>query len=736
MTDTRLTPSVLDRLRTLPRRQLAAILAALGLAGGGTYVYTRPDRPPPVTPPPTTGVLARVRIAPPSVGSHLIRVNVPVASAGTYTLQDRNGRALPTQTGIVTRAPNGGPRMVEVLALADTGPGEFALVAGASPDGPAQPADVDLGLRTVDHAGTTYAATDATSTLTRTGPVATTEERRGWLRSPMGATLLGYILAETQVAGADYILADLVVHNGPVPVAGDAYLRDLRVEIPTGYVVTHLLPHPWAGPDGTLIRANPDGTFHAMLQKQATEFRFAVHRPGDTRALAALRLEGFGVCVPGAGLWSPQNPATPWYFPQALPMPTLTANFDAYPYDMTLAGMQSALANGSALPAGQNAGAAGPYHPFGSSYGGVTGGNVIWQWDGLGALLTGRSDKLAEIMAYHRGITDRHRTAIFDSRGAVQRADALAPGWKVAATPALMWNGKEGPLNWKAANQWRYDAVAAMGKLPSYDSYLRGFESLDFQHLVRRTSASMALVWLCNDSIGRWTLELEAEWARMYALETGEGELAAAILKSQQYPGKGGNGGREHGWIRFAIAAQYQVSHDPRLLGWMQADLAHLERAQLPSGGWMALEWGKPADGFPNDAVSQSFENGICGGGVQACYGATGDARYLPLLRRMGDGLWAYHWKGGPITRRAVRPKDITLPAYTASTAPAPMVLDTDDWQTWAQVAAAMNAGSTEVEKCATAAFGADPLASMLSKPLFQLDNRAGLIGLYQSKGN
>lgn len=746
---TRLTQSVIDRLRSMPARTRNALLVLLGLggAGTGTYVYTRPDRPPQTRPPPVdpSGVLAKVRVAPPSGGLHLIRANVPFPASAQESvhLQDRNGRALPTQIDVVTRGPKDEPRMVEVMALAETGAGtqEFAVVAGASPSGPPAPTDVDLTLHTTDHTGARFDSVDATSTLARSGPVVVTDERRGYLRSADGTPLLGFILAETAVAGEDFTLCELVVHNGPVPVAGDAYFRDLRVAIPAGQVVSYLLPQPWADSSGTLIRANQDGTYHVMLQKQSVEFRFVVHEPADSaRATAALRMDGFGVCVPGPGLWSPQNPATPWYFPQGAPMPMPVAgmNFDTYPYSMTLAGMQGALASGAPFPNGQNAGAAGPYHPWGSSYGGVTGGDGIWQYDGLAVLLTGRADKLHEVMAYHRGITDRHRTAIFDAQGGVQKIEDVPP-CKVAASPGTMWGGKEGAFTWKTASPWRYDQVKAAGKLPTYDGYLRGFDPQDFQHHVRRTAASCALVWLCNDSIGRWALEQEAEWARMYAYEIGEGELAAADAKSKQYPGKGAFGGRDAGWARFAVGAWYQVAPDrERFKAWMATDIAVLERAQLPSGGWLAHESGKPTDGFGSDATTQAIEDGInIGAGIQACYGATGDARYAAILRNAGD-RYAYHWafgKGSPFTRDAVRPKDPSLPAYTLTNKPQPVVFDLDNWQSSSLLYAALAAGSAKAEAMVKDMLGPDPLASMLAKPMDKLDNRAPLMAWYQLGG-
>jgi len=659
-------------------------------------------------------------------------------------LVDRDGRALATQATVVTRGPQDEARMVEIMALAQTNAGtqEFGLVAGASIPGPAVSTDVDLKLRAVDHAGTTYVSTDATSVMTRSGPVAMTEERRGYLRSQAGDALLGFIIAETQIAGEDFTLCELVVHNGPVPVQGDSYFTDLRlIDIPAGQVVAHLLPHPWADPNGALIKANVDGTMHVMLQKQCTEFRFVVYEPQDSaRALSALRMDGFGVCVPGKGLWSPQNPNTPWYFPQAMPMPTYVAgmNLDAYPYEMTVVGMRNALANGTSLPAGGggNSGAAGPYHPWGSSYGGVTGGIGIWQYDGLGVLLTGRADKLHEVMAYHRTITDRHRTGIFDMQGGVQRAEQLAPGWKLSAYPGVMWNGKEGQLNWKAASQWRRDQVEALGLRPSYESYLASYEPLDFQHHGRKTAASCSLVWLCNDSIGRWSLEVEAEQARMYSYETGEGELAAALAKSAQFPGKGAFGGRDAGWVRFAVAAWYQVTPNrDRLKPWMEANITVLERSQLPSGCWLAHESGKPTDGFGDDAATQAIEDGInVGAGVAACYAATGDPRYAVLLRNVGD-RYAFHWamgKGSPYTRSTPRPKNPALPAYTLTNKPQPVVLDLDNWQTWSLLASAKRAGSTGVDALIMDAFGGNPLAKMLEKPTFQLDNKAGLIALYQ----
>lgn len=628
--------------------------------------------------------LAAIRCPNLTAAPGLIRTVLPKPATftGPIHLRDSRGLDLPTQTSPVTCGPAGEVRTVEMLAL---GSGQsFTVEAGVGPAAAAISSAPMLVLESRDHAGTIYSAQIVAPKVTRSGAVARTTEGGGSFEAGGKADFLHYKASVTRVAGCDYTLLDLFIHNGCVtaPLNGDLYFDSLVLKIPAGYIVSSALPAPWLSQDGTLVRANTDGTLHLMPQQGTMRFRLAIHKPGDAAALSALRVEGIGVPVPGAG-WSWSDPETAHYFPQCGRMPNNAgvgaSVWNNEPHGFAPQTILSALATGSAAPngGGSNWGAAGPWHAYFDSNGNGGSGQGILQYDGLGLLHTGRLDKLHELMALDRMNGDRHRTALYESDGSVVRAEDKPTGWKTVAWPGQMWGGKEGFVGWKFASQWRRDAVTAQGKLPSYDGYLRSFANYDFAHGARYYSTLLALAYLLNDTLAKWQIDVEAEWARMWCYETGPSVLAEWQAFAQQWPGKGNPSPvREYGWALTIISARYQFSTDPqrraRFAAWADTVVSTAQRAQLPSGSFEAVEHSsgqKPASNFPGHAVRQSIEDDILGGGLRAVYAAFGDFRIPSMLVKLAVGQCTYHHKdgiGGPLWQHPVRPDDRNLPAYTS----------------------------------------------------------------------
>jgi hypothetical protein len=757
----------------------------------------------------------------PSAGRHLVRGGVPCPDIAPERLKNmalrdpRTGLLIPTQVEGYASGPGGEVAMAEVMALWDAPAGgewTFDLVEGEGElVGAVPPPYLNLlgsntlsavALTSDDHRGVRYkssllAPTPALTpvgqhvpardlTWWRNGAIARTLRVAGELRlSPEDSSFdrfMGFVAYLTEVAGENVLIVEMRLHNATAvaPIAGDLYFRDLTLELPEGWEISHLWPEPWAGgvePSGrgararrhALIRRRSDGKPHFFKQMARRLFRFAIHRTGNQeRARRLLEQTGFAVADPGvvkaadpAGpsttLWSLQSL---WhYFPQgeALPISQLRAGASpaalaARPFGGGKSLVWAALQNGSPLPSWANQGAAGPFHPYSISYGGGTGGEGIYQVDAIELAVTGDRSILHAYMAVQRMNTDRCAIGLYDLDGHVVDHEDFNTGW-VLHQPGGFAKGAEGEWTFSKAPQWRRDQVYAAGQQPDYESYLRSFSPYDFQHLVRCTSGSVALAWLDRDPLAWDEVETCGEMSWMWAHE-GHGTLSAAFQRAQAWPGKGAAGGRDDGWAWLAVLARHQlvprtsdyVARRARFASWIAIAKEVVKRAQLPSGFWQAMESGKPFDQLDgSSAVSQSIENGIFAGAVAALARSSGDSSLMDAHLDAAVCLLNFHWSPGTTGAwriRAVRPVSPALPAYDSRddvppTAHLPQ-FDIDSTQLGAVLALARRTalvrgddGALEIlEKAADALTGytGKPVDVLKANILSNLEDRAVLL--------
>lgn len=767
----------------------------------------------------TQTLRARLSTRPSSAGRHLVRgvaacPDIAHARLANLALCDpRTGELVPTQAEANTNGHLGEVGSAEILALVDLpAGGEWVCNMVELEEGAARPsapafADLITGaalsqvmLTSDDHRGVRYRSSLLAPTpalvpagqhvpardLTwwRNGPVVRTLRVAGELRLGLEDTLpdrfLGFVAFLTEVAGENCLIVEMKLHNATAvaPIAGDIYARDLALELPEGWEISHLWPEPWSGgmePAGrartrrhALIRRPTDGKTHFVRQRARRVFRFVIHRAGEAvRARRLLEQEAFAVADPGMvqtatggqTLWSWES--IYGYFPQghALPLSALRAGASpaalaARPFGGGKWPIWDALQHGKPMPSWANSGAAGPFHPYSISYGGGTGGEGIYQVDGIELAATGDRNILHAYMAVQRMNMDRTPIGLYDVDGHVVDHEDFNGGW-VLYQPDLFGKGAEGEWAFSAAPQWRRDQVYAAGQEPTYEGYLRSFSAYDFQHLVRGTSGSVVLAWLDRDPLAWEELETVGELSRMWAHE-GHGALAAAYQSSQNFPGKGAAGGRDDGWAWLAVHARQQLlprtkdfeARRARLSSWLAISGAVVTRSQLPTGFWQAMDSPndkpfKQLDG--SSAVSQAIENGIFSAAVAALARTTGIGAYAACLLDAALGLWRFHWSPGTSAAwriRAVRPVNPALPAYDSRDDVPPTAhlpaWDVDNTQIGNVLAAGLRqaqatfdtAAQQELLQAISALLGgaAKPVEALKANLLSLLEDRAALL--------
>ncbi len=267
---------------------------------------------------------------------------------------------IPAQVEIVTRDPQGRPRVVELIARVDlpAQPGEHTYAVHAAPESrPApfpEPSRVPaILLRAEDVFGHRYTAElSGDREHPGFGSMRWTKQGR-WLRErkvagvmvpemtqpgqpPPLPHLMGVHAYLTELAGEPTLGLTLRVHNGltggtrgqdPLESsAGALYWKSLELCVPAGWQVLAQVRDPFFGKariEGAwnivpLVKPNTDGSLHFMPPQFQFHRRLAL-APAGTEARAAdwLAQRGLGFASLEAGGWSWVNPALAAYFPQA-----------------------------------------------------------------------------------------------------------------------------------------------------------------------------------------------------------------------------------------------------------------------------------------------------------------------------------------------------------------------------------------------------------------------------------
>ena len=404
----------------------------------------------------------------------------------------------------------------------------------------------------------------------------------------------------TTYAHTDAVRLDLHVHNAFTnavandardDVLGDLYFESLTLSVPTGWMIVPLVADPYLGSlsdDGqqasiAIVSPLTDNKLHVLPQRSRFQRSFVL-APLDSQAtaLALAHDRGLGFVVPtnfgSTEAWSWWNPYTARYYPQRMALPRWS--------DATLSSVRTTLANeaqslssiltnGTTSP--NNYPVSSPVlgwaHPFGIAYGGMTGGDEIWLWDGVDVAAARSVDGIRSARLRMRMYTSRQPNALFELAGEPMSVE----GWTRAGPsgpymPVWWFNG---PLLW-VADPWGYGSAdqsqrqlaTSQGRLAPYDAAIRNYAPIDYQHYVRHTRTLKTLVWLANDPLAKLELEAQAEsWRLSYPdvpQNTGGAAIETGYLADKRYaqahPGNGLDFGRGEGWGLDSLVAWYSVA--------------------------------------------------------------------------------------------------------------------------------------------------------------------------------
>lgn len=585
-------------------------------------------------------------------------------------------------------------------------------------------------------------------------------------------------------AKSDVISLDLRVSNGfsgrdattknDDPL-GDVYFESLELWVKKGWMVESSIADSAQGPSYDagkwtaypLVDARADGKLHVMPSQAQFHRRLTIAPTGkQAEAKAYARAENLGFCKEGIAptgqdLFSWWNPATSRYFTQKHLLP----NLDHLGAPQMRAKLGAELATTETrIKTGQpdafpypTMGAMGWAYPWGSKYGGMTGGQEIFMYDGLTTAAAASNEGWRGYEVMHRMYTDRQPTTIFNKDGDPTRvADWVIHGSNGDYIPMnffLKLQTGNDPFGFKLAPLYQVNHVTANGLQPPYETNLKGYGPIDFQHYVRRTRSEKVLIWLGNDAIAKDDARMDAELFHLSYCEyandakgnaNGSG-LLADIKSVTNSPGDGFGFGRGEGWGIDVMNVAYSIN-DPKwrqeVLPWYQkiADLVIAGQGTC-NGFWQAQVNSKWLNGAYQ--ARQSFEQSICEnallGAIEVALRDVDLARQheieaaleASLYAMIGPMGWSQSQKA-PWTQTAVAPLSGgniycgTLPPNGDSGKP-------DKYYTWSSFAYGfeLTGDSTFIDMAELMA-GGNLLAIFEGQGYNTLENRAALLALVQ----
>jgi len=315
-----------------------------------------------------------------------------------------------------------------------------------------------------------------------------------------------------------------------------------------------------------------------------------------------------GQAPTGADLWSWWNPLTARYFPQKHVLPDLSfLDYQVLEGELidTYWMARTALETGSSGNYAVPAKALGWAHPWGISYGGMTGAVEINMYDGVQLAEVGSREGWLGVLLTHRMNADRQPFALYNLDG---EPSSIEDWVKQGSFPHVDMNfwmtllSGEDPFGFKDAPKFQVQYVKDNDLRPPYEGELANYLPHDFQHLVRYTRSPKVLAWLGNDALAKDDLRHAAEIVRMSMHEYPDGygkwhsgaTLFGLTKQVANYPSSGIPWGRGDGWSLDAVVAAHatgdsgyrgEVDHWLRLC----ADL--VAQGQIPCSGFiMAAE--------------------------------------------------------------------------------------------------------------------------------------------------
>lgn len=452
-------------------------------------------------------------------------------------------------------------------------------------------------------------------------------------------------------SGESVVTLDLRMHNGhdgndtgtslDDPV-GKFYFDRLDLTLPSGYSLLQAEPDPLFGgtsSSGDKVRWNvvaplAGNKLHVFPLQAQFHRRLAVApNAAVTRARELLDLSGVafarrGFDGQGNKLYSWWNTGTARWFPQRYLLPslehvghtTLRAQLA-----QNQANLAAAVASGNGLGIYPlEAARLGWAHPWGISYGGMTGGVEINIVDGVQAMESASREGLRYTQLSHRLNTDRQPTALFGADGEPSQVEDWLVNSGIPHLPFSFYMkliGAGEPFGFAAAPTFQVDAAVSQNRTPDYEAELLTNAPHDLQHLIRYTRNAKVLTFALNDPLAKDDVLLQANLFRLgyhnYA-NSPQGAvdgwgLKADIDYAAEWPGRGVNFGRGEGWGVDIAAAAYSVADDgwrQTTFPWFQELVSMLRAAMIPCSGHLnAAVSSKMLDG--KYRASQSYEDSI-----------------------------------------------------------------------------------------------------------------------------
>ena len=414
-------------------------------------------------------------------------------------------------------------------------------------------------------------------------------------------------------------------HNGGLPAKPDVYFTTLTLDVPDGWSYTSVLPDPVVG---SLTLVKPD--LHILPQRMERSFRLILH-PDDETPL--IDLEGWAIGNWSAGGYMPQNVGLPDMSHTTIDL-SVQKDLD-----------YSLLASNSPTIPGDT-----PESPLwpaqGVRYGGMTSGTEIHQYEGVLPAVSGQADGILSLYVQQLRYGARQMGCIYEPNGDPIRPDDYLNSdgsrpWDMYSNVFIGNIPKDSPFEF--ADTGPGDGTA------NYDPLT--YAPIDNQHLVRRTKANKALIWLTNDPLARQYCLMDAVLTRMTFYEGKGGEIAPPVV-----PAEGIAWGRGEAWGADVMAMAYATGTDEyrqRTAGWYQRFLDSLELAQMPNGLFSALDDGKVAEDPPFGDGTNAFywahrsnEQILLALALRAAQEVVGIDTRAPI-QSSSEAIWAFAWKDG-----------------------------------------------------------------------------------------
>jgi len=452
--------------------------------------------------------------------------------------------------------------------------------------------------------------------------------------------------------GEAVVLLDVRFTNGVVnqssgttldDAVGPFYFDALNVDVPPGWSVVQDVVDPMVGTDfnsGSYVR-HPivevqSGNKLHWFPSQANMIRRLAICPNtiEDRARELLEQEGRAFCKRGSDAGSGDeyyswwNESTSRYFPQCFPLPSLAHNgYSTIRSRLTddLNDVLGYLTTGTGYgnyPVKD--GRMGWAHAWGVPYGGMTGGNEIFLFDGLQTADSASIDGYRYHQSHHRMVMDRHATSLYRVNGTpIEVTDLVVDGTPNDYMPHNFFIGisSGNPFGFNNAPSFQRDAVAAQNRKPDYEALLASYGYILGTHLIRATRSMKVLAWLGNDSLAKDDLFMQAELTRIThnlyptnaAGNGGSSSLYGDKIYVEAFPQNGYAFQRHEGWYGDTMAAAYafqspawRTANKP----WFETFVQTAANGQVPCSGLIYAKVNdKVLDG--NYRGAQAFETSI-----------------------------------------------------------------------------------------------------------------------------